>query len=607
MVLSTKNFRQQFLYLASEIEDAGGGAGPINSLAFNVENVNTCSPMPNFTIRIKTTTQTALTTTFEDGDYTVVFTENDFLPTDGMNVHQFIAPFAWDGASNLIVDIMTSLIPGAYTQNASVYYSTTAFNSSLRYQNDSTEASTATTGSTGTMRSNVTFNMSGVSITNPPNPAQLVAPANGSTLNTPVANLSWGSGGGLPTGYKLYLGTTNPPAFVEDLGLVTTYEANDLEFETLYYWQIVPYNAIGDAVDCPVWSFTTMPNPIVSNFPWTVDFGTTSADWMPAYWTQFAGLYPTVATGTQWFHDDWLNDATSGNKAAKINIYGSTRNGWLVTPPINLPGGDFQLSFDAALMVWNGTTAPTTPQEDDRFMIIMSDNADMSNPTILREWNNTGSEYVFNNIPHDGQNYSISLAGLSGIKYFAFYGESTVTGNGDNDLMVDNVSITGGGATENPIFSITPASHNFGELEVNETASISFSISNAGTGSLGIQSITIAGSEMINLANLPTLPTALNAGQTASFTVNYAPTAAGTHTATVTVTDNINRVAHNVSISGSAVSGGTEDLDPPTNLAANVSGNDVHLSWTAPGDTPPPPRMDSLIDFDELRKLHSGL
>ena len=43
-----KNFRQQYLYRMDEIEDVGGGAGNINSLAFNVQDVNTCSEMPNY-------------------------------------------------------------------------------------------------------------------------------------------------------------------------------------------------------------------------------------------------------------------------------------------------------------------------------------------------------------------------------------------------------------------------------------------------------------------------------------------------------------------------------------------------------------------------------
>ncbi|MDI3504567.1 MAG: large repetitive protein, partial [Candidatus Cloacimonadota bacterium] len=48
-----KNFRQQYLVHATELNDIGGGPGDINSIAFNVENVNECSPMPNFRIRIK--------------------------------------------------------------------------------------------------------------------------------------------------------------------------------------------------------------------------------------------------------------------------------------------------------------------------------------------------------------------------------------------------------------------------------------------------------------------------------------------------------------------------------------------------------------------------
>ncbi|MBP7117634.1 MAG: choice-of-anchor D domain-containing protein, partial [Candidatus Cloacimonetes bacterium] len=328
----------------------------------------------------------------------------------------------------------------------------------------------------------------------------------------------------------------------------------------------------------------TCYDPIISTFPWNVDFGTASTDWPVVEWTQLSGLYPTpTGTSVQWMQDDWLNIADPANMAAKINIYGSSRYGWLVTPPINLPAGNYQLSFDAALMEWNASTPPTTTQEDDRFIVIVSDSQDMSNPSILREWNNTGSQDVLNNIPATGANYTIPLTGLSGIKYFAFYGESTVTGNGDNDLMIDNVNISMG-AVENPIFAINPTTHAFGDVNVGQTASQTFSISNAGTGTLGIQSITISGSDMMSLVNVPTLPAGLTGTQTLTFDVNYAPTAAGDHSATITITDNINRVAHNVSISGTAIQ--AADLYPPTNLQAVVQGNDVHLSWDEP--VPPP-------------------
>ncbi len=134
-----ENFRQQYLVLASEIVAAEGAPGNINSVGFNVQNLHNCSPMQSFTIRLKHTTQTSLSSNFELGDYQTVFEQDSFMPVVGWNVHNFIAPFVWNGSSNILVDVMTSRVP--YSQNASVYYSTTTFNSSLRFQSDTTEAS----------------------------------------------------------------------------------------------------------------------------------------------------------------------------------------------------------------------------------------------------------------------------------------------------------------------------------------------------------------------------------------------------------------------------------------------------------------------------------
>ncbi|MDD4223870.1 MAG: carboxypeptidase regulatory-like domain-containing protein, partial [Candidatus Cloacimonetes bacterium] len=160
-----KNFHQQYLFTAAELLASGGAPGPITSLAFNVQALNNCSPMPNYTIKLKHTTQSVLTTTFEVGDYTQVWYQNDFLPIEGWNTHAFSAPFLWDGTSNLLVDIITTLIPGAYTQNASVYYTpTTGTNTSLRYQSDSADAAGSLTGTLSVNRANtrLSFNLAGL-------------------------------------------------------------------------------------------------------------------------------------------------------------------------------------------------------------------------------------------------------------------------------------------------------------------------------------------------------------------------------------------------------------------------------------------------------------
>ncbi len=98
-----------------------------------------------------------------------------------------------------------------------------------------------------------------------PNPALIDEPTDGITGVSVTPTLSWTDGGNYPEGYKLSLGTDNPPTDIlnaEDLGNITTYDVTTaLIYETTYYWQVVPYNFVGDATDCPVWSFTVVSNP----------------------------------------------------------------------------------------------------------------------------------------------------------------------------------------------------------------------------------------------------------------------------------------------------------------------------------------------------------
>ena len=107
-------------------------------------------------------------------------------------------------------------------------------------------------------------------------------------------------------GYRVYLGTNNPPTNV--LNGVQLANPNDtgyafpqLQPGTTYYWQIIPYNGSGPSVGCSVFSFTTevaplAPGPIIgstnvcefstgnysitavagaSNYTWTVPAGST--------------------------------------------------------------------------------------------------------------------------------------------------------------------------------------------------------------------------------------------------------------------------------------------------------------------------------------------
>lgn len=127
----------------------------------------------------------------------------------------------------------------------------------------------------------------------PPNPATLVSPQNGAVNVAINEALSWLAPleGTMPTAYKLYFGTNNPPsniAYGTNLGNVLSYtHPVNLNVNTTYYWKIVPTNANGMAPNCPIWSFTTPTNPI----PYQELFNSST---FPSGWTQtYDGTIPS--------------------------------------------------------------------------------------------------------------------------------------------------------------------------------------------------------------------------------------------------------------------------------------------------------------------------
>lgn len=181
----------------------------------------------------------------------------------------------------------------------------------------------------------LTFNFNYPVANQAPNPANLVSPANAATLVSPFATLSWSSGGGLPTGYRLFLGTNNPPTNVlnnVDLGAVTTYDpAGEFLPSTTYYWTIVPYNTFGNASNCPVWSFTTHGDATISTLPYSQNWDNNITppefpfDWTAIYQsTVTSGYVKTVTTTPQ----------STPNCVAIYNSSDASATAILVGPPL---------------------------------------------------------------------------------------------------------------------------------------------------------------------------------------------------------------------------------------------------------------------------------
>ena len=164
---------------------------------------------------------------------------------------------------------------------------------------------------------------------------------------------------------------------------------------------------------------------------------------LPSGWENKSGLLSdileggTLGTATQW---SFGSSNSVFDAHARINIYGSSRYGWLITPEITVLQNASTLTFDLALTAYSGSGAASGTCEDDRFVVLVTTDNEAT-WTILREWNNEeGATYVYNDIPTAGENVSIDLSSYVGQNVrIAFYGESTVNGNGDNNLHIDNV------------------------------------------------------------------------------------------------------------------------------------------------------------------------
>ena len=215
----------------------------------------------------------------------------------------------------------------------------------------------------GDVRYNASNTGSGTTIVCPPSCATLVSPPNGGSGVLISGTLNWSSGGGSPTGYKLYFGTSPSPPYVGDLGGATSYDPfPDMNPLTTYYWQIVPYNAGGDASGCSVWSFTTGPtNDIcanatsineVSNLAFNTSSATASGVSLSCVYGTHIDLwyaYTATTTGTV------IIDLCGSNFDTGLGVYSSCGGSELACNDDNGPACS-GLQSSVSLPVTNGTT-----------------------------------------------------------------------------------------------------------------------------------------------------------------------------------------------------------------------------------------------------------
>jgi len=187
-----------------------------------------------------------------------------------------------------------------------------------------------------------------ITLTAPPNPAVAVFPLDGTAMVSNTASLTWNSGGGSPTGYTLYFGTTTPPPLIGNLGNLNSWTPLAMSANTTHYWRVVPYNSHGDATGCPVWSFTTAPAGLLQ-----IGNGTDVSPYLPiapfVSYSYSQCIYlrseigaPATITSVSWY---W-NGAYASNRSTNWTVYlGQTTNDEFSSTTDWLPYADLTQVF----------------------------------------------------------------------------------------------------------------------------------------------------------------------------------------------------------------------------------------------------------------------
>lgn len=184
----------------------------------------------------------------------------------------------------------------------------------------------------------------------PPVAVEKPTPADASVdQNAPTLELSW-RGVLHAEEYKIYLGTNeaNPTSVLNGVsvsGDIVSYLVTGLDYNQTYYWKVIPSNTNGSPEDVATWSFTTMKDMTIRNFPYFEGFE--DDNFPPLGWT-----LEQEGSGNKGWSKSNIG-AYNGNYSLAVYTTEHNREAIIKSANIEVPAQqDIQISF-----VW-GNTVP---------------------------------------------------------------------------------------------------------------------------------------------------------------------------------------------------------------------------------------------------------
>ncbi len=251
-------------------------------------------------------------------------------------------------------------------------------------------------------------------------------------------------------------------------------------------------------------------------------------------------IYVKATTATEFEQMTWL-DFTTGATMVKQGTYSFSTSGWntfALDTPFAYTGGNLIVGVETNI---GGFGADTYPM----------------------------FHYTYNT-PNSHQQWSAN--------------NSEPTGDGTLEPWLPNLQIELSALAGDPVLSVNPAGWDFGRVMFNAASSKTFVIGNAGGGTITVNSLTPTSNGYFSVTSAPAFPLVLASGATATFTIQYAPTAVGNHSAIFTIADG--RATTNVNVSG-------EGFDPTITSFPHLENFDG--TWTG---SPLAPETWTVINAD---------
>ena len=340
--------------------------------------------------------------------------------------------------------------------------------------------------------------------------------------------LSW-TNNGTVTKVDVYFGLSGNMVLVSEnqTDPLNSYDP-ELEYSKTYQWKIVAKNDAEETAEGPVWSFTTIADP-TRPIPYLETFNESTN--LPANWTGTFSIDPI--------------HGVSSNGLCK-NLWSSSTSAYVTTPPIGPLTDNTTLQFDYRYVEYNNPADAHPLVDGDKLEIqISTDGTTFTTIHTIDSSNHiTSNSFATCSVPITQA--KVSQGDIIKAKFLATWGA------GDYYLDIDNVYFKH--ISSEPVFSITPESKAFGELQINTVSSAQvFTIKNDGGGTLTINpaiELIGANADQFQLTDINSYPCELETDETMTVSVTFAPTSIGEKSASLKIVDNLSKTEHNISLTG---------------------------------------------------------